>query len=275
MTPPELTAWQKHAYIQRPIKLPTPAILPRKNSVASLDPFQDAIDRVYQHALTVPRRRSDDAVVEDICEWFDEFGFEDVSYQGDVIMVDELNIDEVLELDETDSQEIERFSTPPLDSTLSLLEKAVAKEVVEMAKSNPFPRPPIPPVENEETLRAKGIARLSQHSTASSSSRKESMTLARQPSIVAFTPVPEHGMLAAASHLPEAERNDGMQRSLVDRGGFDWDDDVEEIAEQPTWVAPAIAARKKHALHRAAASKETRNPVVKMRRLMATASAIL
>ncbi|KAK0342575.1 hypothetical protein LTR59_007370 [Friedmanniomyces endolithicus] len=265
VTPPELTAWQKQAYIQGPIKLPTPAILPRKNSVASLEPFQEAIDRVYQHALVVPRRRSDDAVVEDICEWVDEFGFEDVSYQGDTLMIDESTVDEVQELGEEGGHDIERFSTPPLEPVASPLEKAVAKEVVAMSKLDPAPRLIMPPVENEETLRARGIARLTQHSTASSSVRKESLTLARQE--------PEHSMLAtstAASTLPEAERKGSSTRNpLVDQGGFDWDDDVEEMDGQPAWDA-----RKKHGLHRGVA-RETRNPVVKMRRFMATASAVL
>ncbi|KAK1072064.1 hypothetical protein LTR74_002894 [Friedmanniomyces endolithicus] len=265
VTPPELTAWQKQVYIQGPIKLPTPAILPQKNSVASLEPFQEAIDRVYQHALVVPRRRSDDAVVEDICEWVDEFGFEDVSYQGDTLMIDESTVDEVQELGEEGSHEIERFSTPPLEPVASPLEKAVAKEVVAMSKLDPAPRLIMPPVENEETLRARGIARLTQHSTASSSVRKESLTLARHES--------EHSMLAtstAASTLPEAERKGSSSRNpLVDQGGFDWDDDVEEMDGQPAWDA-----RKKYGLHRGV-GRETRNPVVKMRRFMATASAVL
>ncbi|TKA69219.1 hypothetical protein B0A55_07736 [Friedmanniomyces simplex] len=284
VTPPELTAWQKHVYIQGPIKLPTPAILPRKNSVASLDPFQEAIDRVYQHALVVPRRRSDDAVVDDICEWIDEFGFEDISYQGDTLMIDEFTVDEVQEMDENGDHEIERFSTPPLEPIASPLEKAVAKEVVAMYKPDPAPRPPMPPVENEETLRARGIARLSHNSTASASTRKESLTLARQESIVALTSVPEHSMLApttttaaATSKLPEPEQkaSSSTRNPLVDQGGFDWDDDVEEMGEQPAWVAPAVARKKKHGLHRGSSSRETRNPVVKMRRFMATASAIL
>ncbi|KAK0286226.1 hypothetical protein LTR91_002550 [Friedmanniomyces endolithicus] len=265
VTPPELTAWQKHVYVQGPIKLPTPAILPRKNSVASLEPFQEAIDQVYQHALVVPRRRSDDAVVEDVCEWIDEFGFEGVSYQGDTLMIDESTVDEVQELGEEGGHEIERFSTPPLESVASPVEKAVAKEVVAMSKPSSAPKLLMPPVENEQTLRARGIARLTQHSTASNSARKESLTLARQG--------PEHSMLAtstAASTLPEAERKGSSTRNpLVDQGGFDWDDDVEEMDGQPAWDA-----RKKYVLHKGVA-RETRNPVVKMRRFMATASAVL
>ncbi|KAK6399248.1 hypothetical protein LTR81_025364 [Elasticomyces elasticus] len=265
-TPPELTAWQKHVYIQGPIKLPTPAILPRKNSVASLEPFQVAIDMVYQHALVVPRRRSDDAVVEDICEWLDEFGFEDISYQGDVLMIEDFTVDEVEEMDETGSHEIERFSTPPLEPVASPLEKAVAKEVVAMSKPDPVFTTP---VETEEALRARGIARLSQHSSAN---RKESLTLARQESIVPFAPIPEHSALAA-SKISDPTPAEPTRNPRIDQGGMDWDDDVEEMDEQPTWVAPAMARKKQ--LNRGLSTQETRNPVKKMRRLMATASAIL
>ncbi|KAK5681170.1 hypothetical protein LTS10_006932 [Elasticomyces elasticus] len=266
VTPPELTAWQKHVYIQGPIKLPTPAILPRKNSVASLEPFQVAIDMVYQHALVVPRRRSDDAVVEDICEWLDEFGFEDISYQGDVLMIEDFTVDEVEEMDETGSHEIERFSTPPLEPVASPLEKAVAKEVVAMSKPDQVFTAP---VETEETLRARGIARLSQHSSAN---RKESLTLARQESLVPFAPIPEHSALAANKILDPTPA-EPTRNPRIDQGGMDWDDDVEEMDEQPTWVAPAMARKKQ--LNRGLSTQETRNPVKKMRRLMATASAIL
>ncbi|KAK4961337.1 hypothetical protein LTR10_001827 [Elasticomyces elasticus] len=266
VTPPELTAWQKHVYIQGPIKLPTPAILPRKNSVASLEPFQQAIDMVYQHALVVPRRRSDDAVVEDICEWLDEFGFEDISYQGDVLMIEDFTVDEVEEMDEMGSHEIERFSTPPLEPVASPLEKAVAKEVVAMSKPDPVFTPP---VETEEALRARGIARLSQHSSAN---RKESLTLARQESIVPFAPVPEHSVLPTSKILGPAPA-EPTRNPRIEQGGMDWDDDVEEIDEQPTWVARAMARKKQ--LNWGLSTQETRNPVKKMRRLMATASAIL
>ncbi|KAK8213441.1 hypothetical protein M8818_002742 [Zalaria obscura] len=81
--PPELTAWQRSIYLEGPIKLPKPALLPRKGSIASLEPFQEAVDRVYQDALIMPRRKGDNAVVDDICEWFDEFGLGCGSFDHD------------------------------------------------------------------------------------------------------------------------------------------------------------------------------------------------
>lgn len=280
VTPPELTAWQQHIYVQGPIKLPKPVILPRKNSVATLEAFQEAIDQVYQEALVVPRRRSDDAVVDDVCEWFDEFGFSDVAFEGDVIAVEDINVDEmdeIEELDEADSQEVERFSTPPPELFTSPLERIVAKEVVEMSRKDSLPVPHVPPVENEESLRARGIARMSQQArkeSISQQTRKESMTLAKPEAILAITPLPEESMLATSTEAPAPDHPRTMLEPFVDLGGMDWDDEIEELDEQPTWIAPAVSY-KKRGVNRGRAVRETRNPVVKMRRLMATASAIL
>jgi len=261
--PPECTAWQRHTYIQGPIELPKPAIMPRKNSVASLEAFQEVVDQVYQDALAIPRRRSDDAIVDDVCEWFDDFGFEDIGFGGDVLAVEDMvldDIDEVQELDETDSQASgERFHTPPPEPVVSPIEKVVAKEVIKMTKPDLVQNPSLLlPVENEETLRARGIARLSQQT------RKDSMTVSKPEAMLAITPIPEVSMLTA-----EAE-NEFPPNLVIDQGGMDWDDDDEELGEQPAWIAPALPHKQ-----RALTKRDTRNPVRKMRRFMATASAIL
>lgn len=73
--PPELTAWTKNTYIQGPIQLPTPILAPRKDSVASLAPFQTAVDQIYDQALQVPRRGSEDQTVDDLLEWYDTWNF--------------------------------------------------------------------------------------------------------------------------------------------------------------------------------------------------------
>ncbi|KAK4545651.1 hypothetical protein LTR36_002604 [Oleoguttula mirabilis] len=276
VTPPELTAWQRHIYVQGPIKLPKPAILPRKNSVATLEAFQEAIDQVYQDALTIPRRRSDDAIVEDICEWFDDFGFEDIGFEGDMLAVDEINVDEVdemMELDEVDSQGGERFSTPPPEQVASPIEKVVAKEVIEQEAVEtsgpmPFPKRTMPPVETEETLRARGIARLSQQA------RKESLTLSRLEAVIPITPAPETSMLATEVRREDEKMLDQIvDHGGMDQGGMDWDE-VEELDEQPAWSAPTIPNNHR-GFNKRLLKKDTRNPVTKMRRLMATASAIL
>ena len=201
VTPPELTAWQRSIYIHGPIRLPKPVILPRKNSVASMEPFQEAIDRVYQDALFVPRRRSDDTVVDDVCEFFDDFRFDDIGSEGGLLAVERsgsFGPDDVMDVDELDGS-IERFTTPPgfqFAGDVSPVERLVAKDVVEASMSRPLvsptvlePNVPLPPVETEETLRARGIARLSQLSTGrsstssrSSSYRKDKPNLSRRTS---------------------------------------------------------------------------------------------
>lgn len=308
VTPPELTAWQRSIYIQGPIRLPKPVILPRKNSVASMEPFQEAIDRVYQSALFVPRRRSDDAVVDDVCEFFDEFGFHDIGYEGDRLAVENVKVDEVDEMDIDDEAdeslgvETERFTTPPgfpPTGDISPIEKVVAKDVADslMAKTALIvvlepPLPP-PPVENEETLRARGIARLSQHSAGRSSHssransfKKESPSLSRRTSdagpsgetaILPLLPPPEESMLDAVLEASQGEEADWVEEIVVegDAGGMDWDDDddVEETDVGASWMAPAL--RKKHALDRGLVGRERRNPVAKMKRFVATATTII
>lgn len=347
VTPPELTAWKPTVYIHGPIKLPKPAIMPRKNSVASLEPFQEAVDKVYQNALGIPRRRSDDAVVDDILDFFDEFGFEVVSFGGDRLsyMMD-VDMDE----DQEDLAEaIERFSTPPAEQPdPTPVEVVIAKEVLETTSSSPLATSrasvaPLvaPPVQTEETLRARGIARLSRTSAGSSSSekeklmkRKESLTLGSLETTAGLPllPAPEESMLDAVLQAPSrpglrdsASYTEGVQRKRVgrdsgygpsvssnrlgregsvayaasmhstqsgggysggsirsnrtgggaggDQGGFDWDDDVEEIDAGSTWVAPVAAPKKP--VTRGLSTRKTRNPVAKARRLFATASTIL
>lgn len=308
VTPPELTAWQRSIYIHGPIRLPKPVILPRKNSVASMAPFQEAIDRMYQDALFVPRRRSDDAVVEDVCEFFDDFGFDDLGYEGGLLGVDQGGVfdeDDVTDVDELD-EPVERFTTPPgflPVGDISPVERLVAKDVIEASMSRPAmprivlePNVPLPPVENEETLRARGIARLSQQSTArsstssrSSSYRKDKPVLSRRTSesvspvandsqmgVLPLLPAPEPSMLDSVMEASQDEEGDWVEEMTPDgdAGGMDWsDDELEETEVSASWTAPAVK-QKKHGLNRGL-GKESRNPVAKMRRFVATATTIL
>jgi hypothetical protein len=309
VTPPELTAWQRSIYIQGPIRLPKPVILPRKDSVASMEPFQEAIDRVYQDALFVPRRRSDDAIVDDVCEFFDDFGFGDIGFGSDLLAVEQAegaNDEDGMDVDELE-ETIERFTTPPgfphAVDDISPIEKVVAKDVIEasIAKAVVVPEPsvPLPPVNNEETLRARGIARLSQQSAGrssqgsrSSSFRKEvpsasrptsdtltaSVTGDSQDGLLPLLPPPEASMLDAVMEASQGEEADWVEEMTPDgdAGGMDWsDEDVEETDAGATWTAPAIRRKKQHGLDRGLVGKEKRNPVAKMRRFVATATTIL
>ncbi|KAG9594647.1 hypothetical protein KCU77_g4302, partial [Aureobasidium melanogenum] len=75
---PESTAWRRSIYIQGPIKLPTPAVVPRKGSIATLDPFQDVLGNV-----AIPRHKSEDTTIDDICEWYDTWNHDPVSFALD------------------------------------------------------------------------------------------------------------------------------------------------------------------------------------------------
>ncbi|KAF2768901.1 hypothetical protein EJ03DRAFT_351741 [Teratosphaeria nubilosa] len=230
VTPPELTAYQRHVYLQGPIRLSKPVIAPRKNSVASLEAFQEAIDKVYQDALVIPRRRSDDAVVDDVCDWFESFGFDPVGYDGDIIMAD-LTFDEIDEVEETDQGVVSptEIVTP--------VEARLAKEVV----SRPVPQP----VPTEEALRAKGKkVHMSQESGESKESRRESMTLADEASILSVTsPRPESfgpdTLMAIAPAVPDTET--GPQQNNA--SSFDWDDNVAEMESGASWTAPAVVGK--------------------------------
>lgn len=308
VTPPELTAWQRSIYIHGPIRLPKPVILPRKNSVASMEPFQESIDRVYQDALFVPRRRSDDAVVDDVCEFFDDFGFDDIGSEGGLLAVEQSGVfdeNDAMDVNELD-EPLERFTTPPGFQSVgdvSPVERLVAKDVVEASMSKPLvppiimePTVPLPPVETEETLRARGIARLSQLSTGrsstssrSSSYRKDKPIVSRRTSdsvspiasdsktsMLPLLPAPEPSMLDSVMEASHDEEGDWVEELSPegDAGGMDWsDDDLEETDVGASWTAPAVK-QKKHGLDRAY-GKESRNPVAKMRRFVATATTIL
>ena len=56
--------------------------------------------------------------------------------------------------------------------------------------------------------------------------------------------------------------------------GLGQDGDVEELNGTPAWVVPAVFPRKT-GLSREASPRESNNPMTRMRRVVATASAIL
>lgn len=281
LAPPELTAWKQTYYLQGPIKLPKPAILPRKGSTASMEAFQEVVDQVYQEALSIPRRRSDDQVVDDICEFFDDFCFDELGFAGDVLGVLDVKLDDMEDIAEEIEEmgdEIERFATPPREMDATPVEKVIAKDVIEHTIL-------LPPVETEELLRARGIARLS-HGTSPSpttSSRRALATSRNDSTALPLLPVPEITMLDVprSPALPNASKSREDVRLQIRPAttvkvdqGFDWDDGVEELDALSSWVAPA-ALPKKYGIQRNTSARESKNPVKRMRRFVATASAIL
>jgi hypothetical protein len=261
--------------------------MPRKNSVATLDPFQDAIEKLYQDALAIPRRRSDDAVVDDICDFFDAFGFDLISFAGDDFSDVDFGIGEVQDV----TLDAETFSTPPMEPSLVVtpVEAMIASDMLESLQA--------PPVENEETLRARGIARLSRNSAGATpdtgrTGRTESIAISKPQTsaVLPLLPAPETSMLDAvlqptqrtgsysASVYSQRHPDDGSvygSRKVRDNAslhttntshsgarGSNIDDGVEEMMTADTALQKPVAANKEPKMSR-------------MRRLLATTSSIL
>ncbi|GME25379.1 abc transporter [Neofusicoccum parvum] len=96
--PPEQTAWQRTAYVAGPIRLNnfsnlannSSSTLPglphqrgKAGSVASLDAFQDAVETLTDNPTTQGRRASDENVLEDLVEYFEDFGINPGSCEKD------------------------------------------------------------------------------------------------------------------------------------------------------------------------------------------------
>ncbi|KAI5212422.1 hypothetical protein AUEXF2481DRAFT_252778 [Aureobasidium subglaciale EXF-2481] len=84
---PESTAWRRSVYIQGLIKLPTPTVMPRKGSIATLEAFQDSLG-----STPVPRRKSEDMAADDICDWYDTWAYDAVSFASDEFTLDETHL---------------------------------------------------------------------------------------------------------------------------------------------------------------------------------------
>ncbi|KAF7196478.1 hypothetical protein HII31_02206 [Pseudocercospora fuligena] len=289
VTPPELTAWKPTLYLHGPIKLLKPSIVPRKNSVASLEPFQEAVDQVYQHALTIPRRRSDDAVVDDICDFFDDFDDEMIGFGGDQFTQ---SVNESLDAEEGGlEEETERFSTPPTGLSSDLAVIAMAREA--LSRNLVVSKPPIPPVETEETLRERGIARLARLSRSSAGSasgevmpdRKESLILGNtdRGMQLSLLPPPEddavESVLRPPGSTPSASGRGGSSvgyaqseysshTAVTGDSRFDWN--TEEVQEIDNFEPAPLSKKAKNL-----ASRRTRNPIKKIKHAVALANAAL
>jgi hypothetical protein len=78
---PAPSSWSKHP------KLPTPAVVPRKGSIATLDPFQDVLSNT-----PITRRKSEDTCLDDICDWYDTWNYCPVSFAGDEFTLDSTHL---------------------------------------------------------------------------------------------------------------------------------------------------------------------------------------
>ncbi|KXT14388.1 hypothetical protein AC579_2750 [Pseudocercospora musae] len=262
VTPPELTAWKPTLYLHGPIKLLKPSIVPRKNSVASLEAFQEVVDQVYQDALAIPRRRSDDAVVDDICDFFDVFNDEMIGFGGDDFMQ---SVNSRPDAEECGvEEEAEGFSRPPTGLASDLAARAMAREA--LSRRLVVSKPAIPRVETEETLRERGIARLARLSRSSAGSVYGEMGPDGRESLIlgghtdrgmqlSLLPPPEDG--AVESVLRPA----GSTRRASGDSGMEWKlrEEVQEMED----------------LERGPISKKVKNVGKKVKHAVALANAAL
>lgn len=232
VTPPELDCWHRSTYLHGPIRLRQPYAPPRKNSVATLELFQDAVDKVFEDGESITKRKSELAIAEDICTFFTSFTLGECKYSGDVLAVEGAeDSDESCEGDLTFQCQGQRFMIPP-DSPTAWRHRGSRLEEL----------PALPPVENEETLRAKGIDWLSRHRLQSK--------LANPENELPFMPEPEDSMLevvlAASANTTSVDQNDSTWLSR---------EDVEETDA----VAPWIKSARGHTEHRVAAAFRRRS----------------
>jgi hypothetical protein len=141
---PESTAWRRSVYIQGPIKLPTPAVVPRKGSIATLDPFQDVLSNT-----PVPRRKSEDTYLDDICDWYDTWNHCSVSFAGDDFSLDSthlVNDYALLPLTEEPESPIDRSVRFPTPAPPLVKQVAVAMLRPDSTAIKPRPRMSMPMV---------------------------------------------------------------------------------------------------------------------------------
>lgn len=225
--PPESNPWQRSVYIQGPIKLPKPAIVPRKNSLASLEPFQEAIDQMYQDALYIPRRRSDDRVLDDVCDFFDEFGFEAVAFLGDITTKDYMEVDDAAELGHS---ELERFSTPPAEPEVSPIERTVARDIIEK----------LSPSSTALVGDTSGLQSGATEPCRASQPRKDSTTLSR------FDTGASRSIQTPKEALKDSRYPHALTKGNSKKTAQPPDDPriaVEELDASSEWIAPALFKR--------------------------------
>lgn len=308
--PPELTAWQRSIYLEGPIKLPKPALLPRKGSIASLEPFQEAVDRVYQDALIMPRRKGDNAVVDDICEWFDEFGLGCGSFDHDrfdTFEDEDAGAALMARLEILSEEESKRLSLPPAEQGAEARDEVAAQtvdrvtptiggvmDITAHATTPPaegmipilIQKPSPPAVEEGASASLTTVPEPA--SPALHAREPESKDITRPVSQAVQTPFRSSvDVLPLLS--PPADKDDSRERSpsLVEsissslgrgsKSSFEWD--VEETSARPSWLLTGVNTSKRRPtvapVQQKKRTSRAPNPVTRMRRLVQTASALV
>jgi hypothetical protein len=249
---PESTAWRRSVYVQGTIKLPTPAVVPRKGSIATLDPFQDVLSNT-----PIPRRKSEDTCLDDICDWYDTWNYYPVSFAGDVFNLDSTNLVNdyaLLPLTEEPGSPIDRsvrFPTPvpPLAEQVAAAMLRPDSTAIKPRPRMSMPMVPLPDLPksssfsttSSENVSQKGHSRNSSEETSykSASSDPIQRTDSRGSGVSGISSVEEKSWF----------ENDGKDKDRKKRGS------LQEGGEQQLKQKPARMSR--------------------MRRFVQTASAIL
>ncbi|KAI4846832.1 hypothetical protein E4T44_04846 [Aureobasidium sp. EXF-8845] len=249
---PESTAWRRSVYIQGPIKLPTPAVVPRKGSIATLDPFQDVLSNT-----PIPRRKSEDTCLDDICDWYDTWNHCPVSFAGDDFKLDSthlVNDYALLPLTEEPESPIDRSVRFPTPVPPLAKQVAVAMLRPDSTAIKPRPRMSMPMVPLPELPRSSSISTTSSdnvsHKGHSRNSSGETSYKSASSDPIQRTDSRGSG-LSGISSVEEKSwfESDGKDKDKKKRGS------LQEIGEQQLKQKPARMSR--------------------MRRFVQTASAIL
>jgi len=262
---PETTAWRRSVYIQGPIKLPTPAVVPRKGSIATLDPFQDVLSNT-----STPRRKSEDTCLDDICDWYDTWNYGAVSFTGDEFTLDAaanlVNDHALLPLTEEPENPVDRTLLSP--SPAPPLAKQVAAVMLrpDSTAMKPLPRismPMVPlpelPKTSSSNTSSENLARQKGHSRNSSGNLAQSQG---------------HSRNSSGETSYKSASSDPIQRTDSRGSGFSG---VSSVEEKSWFESDGKVKAKRGSLQEGGEQQLKQKParMSRMRRFVQTASAIL
>lgn len=262
---PESTAWRRSVYIQGPIKLPTPAVVPRKGSIATLDPFQDVLSNT-----PIPRRKSEDTCLDDICDWYETWKYDAVSFAGDEFTLDTaahlVNEYALLPLTEEPEGVVDRATLSPSPAPPLAKQVAVAMLRPDSTAIKPLPRMSMPMVPLPELPR-----------TPSSNASNENLAHHKghsRNSSGNFTQSKGHSRNSSGETSYKSASSDPIQRTDSRGSGLSGVSSVEE----KSWFESdgKTKAKKRGSLQEGEQQlKQKPARMSRMRRFVQTASAIL
>ncbi|KAH0286281.1 hypothetical protein M436DRAFT_86260 [Aureobasidium namibiae CBS 147.97] len=261
---PGTTAWRRSVYIQGPIKLPTPAVVPRKGSIATLDPFQDVLSNT-----PIPRRKSEDTCLDDICDWYETWNYDAVSFAHDEFALDTaanlINEYALLPIAE-EPEAVDRTVLSP--SPAPPLAKQVAAVMLrpDSTAMKPLPRISMPMVPLPELPKATSSNTSSENLTRQKGhSRNSSGNLAQNKG---------HSRNSSGETSYKSASSDPIQRTDSRGSGFSG---VSSAEEKSWFESDGKVKAKRGSLQEGGEQQLKQKParMSRMRRFVQTASAIL